>query len=99
VFVFELVGDTTPDAVVVAYAFRDHWMWFNGYSYQGRTFSFVIWKDYNCVAWITADNSAISGSGITSQTPVGDAIFLAYMAIPQVNPYSDIWSYGSQLLN
>jgi hypothetical protein len=62
VFVFELVGDPTLDAIVVAYAFRDHWMWFNGYSYLGRTFSFIIWKDYNCVNWFTADDSAISGT-------------------------------------
>jgi hypothetical protein len=26
VFVFELIGDSTLDAVLVGYAFRDHWM-------------------------------------------------------------------------
>jgi hypothetical protein len=57
VFVFELIGDSTLDAIVVGYAFRDHWMWFNGYSYIGRTFSFVIWKDYNCVAWNSIQDS------------------------------------------
>jgi hypothetical protein len=59
VFVFELVGDPTVDAIVVAYAFRDHWMWYNGYNYIGRTFSFVIWKDYSCVTWNTVDNSVL----------------------------------------
>jgi hypothetical protein len=97
VFVFELVGDSTPDAVVVAYAFRDHWMWFNGYSYIGRTFSFIIWKDYNCVAWITADNSVFISS--IPPNPVADALFFAYLSLPKINPYSDIWSYGSQMVN
>jgi hypothetical protein len=97
VFVFELVGDPTVDAVVVAYAFRDHWMWFNGYSYQGRTFSFVIWKDYNCVAWITVDNSVFIYP--LESNAVGDNLFTAYTNLPLVNPYSDIWNYGSRLLN
>jgi hypothetical protein len=91
------VGDPTTDAVVIAYAFRDHWMWFNGYSYQGRTFSFIIWKDYNCLAWITADNSAISGT--TSRNAVGDNLYSAYMNIPAGSPYSDMWTYGESLLN
>jgi hypothetical protein len=97
VFVFELVGDTTVDAVVVAYAFRDHWMWFNGYSYIGRTFSFIIWKDYNCNTWNTVDNSIIYGVGVYNA--LGDYLYEAYSKIPLSNPYADIWTVGSQMLN
>jgi hypothetical protein len=92
VFVFELVGVTTLDAVVVGYAFRDHWMWFNGYSYLGRTFSFIIWKDYNCIAWISVGDSAINGSPGSGQidTLVSDG--LNSLSIP--SPYDDIWTFG-----
>jgi hypothetical protein len=97
VFVFELVGDSTPDAVVVGYAFRDHWMWFNGYAYQGRTFSFIIWKDYNCVTWISAADSAVNGNFGASQFDADVINALNYLTI--VSPYDDIWSFGSSVLN
>jgi hypothetical protein len=79
---------------VVAYAFRDHWMWFNGYSYIGRIFSFVIWKDYNCVAWITVGNSVING--VTNLnilgTNVGSALNYLKSNNLIVDPYNDIWT-------
>jgi hypothetical protein len=92
VFVFELVGDSTLDAIVVGYAFRDHWMWFNGYSYISRTFSFVIWKDYNCVAWISVDNSVMNGfpGSSTIDRLVSDT--LSTMTLN--SPYDDIWTFG-----
>jgi hypothetical protein len=36
--------------VLYGYAFRNHWFWFNGYPVPGADFSysFIIWKDYNC---------------------------------------------------
>jgi hypothetical protein len=92
VFVFELVGDPTVDAIVIAYAFRDHWMWYNGYSYLGRTFSFVIWKDYNCVTWNAVDDSVINGA--PSQTMFGMVVSSALNAITIVDPYNDMWTFG-----
>jgi hypothetical protein len=96
VFVFELVGDPTLDAVVVGYAFRDHWMWFNGYSYLGRTFSFIIWKDYNCIAWNTADNSIFVNQKLDDST--GDAVTSALTRLLNAGKlthvYNDIWSFG-----
>lgn len=53
------IDTTTPDyndVVLYGYAFRDHWMWYNGYidpSIEGFSFSFVIWKDYNCQGFKT----------------------------------------------
>jgi hypothetical protein len=92
VFVFELVGDPTTDAVVVGYAFRDHWMWFNGYSYQGRTFSFIIWKDYNCIAWISVGDSAINGNPGSSLIDTFVSDTLSSMTVN--SPYDDIWGLG-----
>jgi hypothetical protein len=96
VFVFELVGDTTVDAIVVAYAFRDHWMWYNGYTYQTRTFSFVIWKDYNCIVWNSVDDSVINGvtSGSLLSMYVSGAISNLQGNNLIVDPYNDIWSIG-----
>jgi hypothetical protein len=97
VFVFELVGDPTLDAVVVGYAFRDHWMWFNGYSYLGRTFSFIIWKDYNCIAWVSIDNTVMNGAASTNILGVigTNAIRSSLIAVP----YDDIWGFGQSLIN
>jgi hypothetical protein len=50
VFVFEL-KDPTVDAIVYGYAFRDHWMWYNGFVNGATKLAFVIWKDYNCITW------------------------------------------------
>jgi hypothetical protein len=96
VFAFQLVGDSTLDAVVVGYAFRDHWMWFNGYTYQTRTFSFIIWKDYNCVTWISADNTVVQGSIGFSQF---DAMFQGFLNnFTPVAPYDDIWTLGESII-
>jgi hypothetical protein len=92
VFVFELVGDPTVDSIVVGYAFRDHWMWFNGYSYQGRTFSFIIWKDYNCVAWISVGDSAIGGSPVMGI--IDTIVWTALTGMSMPSPYNDIWGVG-----
>jgi hypothetical protein len=92
VFVFELVGDPNLDAIVVGYAFRDHWMWFNGYSYLGRTFNFIIWKDYNCVAWITAGDSAIFA--YPAMYPIDILVTNAINQMTVNSPYDDIWGFG-----
>jgi hypothetical protein len=52
VFAVKLM-DPTFDAVLVGYAFNNHWMWDNGYTYNGNSYAFVIWKDYNCKTWNT----------------------------------------------
>lgn len=44
-------GGGYNDVILCGYAFRNHWMWYNGYTeplIAEQTFSFVIWKDYNC---------------------------------------------------
>lgn len=42
------------DTVLVGYAFRDHWYWFNGFKMNDNHYvGFIIWKDYNCFSWKT----------------------------------------------
>lgn len=56
VFTIKLI-DPTLDAVLYGYAFNNHWMWFNDHTYGGVSYSFVVWKDYNCHTWNTISNS------------------------------------------
>jgi hypothetical protein len=55
VFVLQLL-DPTVDVILFGYAFNNHWIWINGYQYSGKTFAFVIWKDYNCKNWNNVSN-------------------------------------------
>lgn len=60
VVIVYIAETTTPnsDSVVYGYAFREHWMWFNGFRMDdGRYCSFIIWKDYNCDKWYTLNNN------------------------------------------
>jgi hypothetical protein len=81
---------------VVAYAFRDHWMWFNGYSYIGRTFSFIIWKDYNCITWNSVDDTVMSAAPTSNNLAYLVSMSFGYLQSTNkiVNPYGDIWSLG-----
>lgn len=58
VFVFETF-DPSVTPTFFGYSFKGHWMWTNGYKYQNRNFSIVIWKDNKCKVWNTVDNSKI----------------------------------------
>ena len=42
------------DSVLYGYGFNGHWFWFNGWKRtDGYYLTFIIWKDYNCVGWLT----------------------------------------------
>jgi hypothetical protein len=46
--------------VVYGYAFRDHWMWYNGFLMNdGYYVSFIIWKDYNCNGWASINSNLV----------------------------------------
>jgi hypothetical protein len=60
VVVVVLPDSTNSDSVVYGYAFRDHWMWINGFQMDDGTFvSFIIWKDYNCNGWATINSNRL----------------------------------------
>lgn len=57
---------TYNDVILIGYAFRNHWMWFNGHidpSIPTVMYSFVIWKDYNCKDWKTLDQPTSFSAG------------------------------------
>lgn len=96
VFVVKLM-DPTFDAVFVGYAFNSHWMWYNGYSYNGNLYSFVIWKDYNCKTWNTFSMSNFLTAKTSADPYYG--LWQVYVAkytdaTQKANfpvDYSDIW--------
>lgn len=100
VFVFELF-DRTVDAIFYGYSYKAHWMWFNDFSFAGRSFSFVIWKDYNCVVWNTIDNSMLQNN--FANTDANAAIYntlssalTSLQASPitlPYNSYEEIWEH------
>jgi hypothetical protein len=54
------------DAVLYGYAFNGHWFWQNGIQKSLSFYiSFIIWKDYNCVRWITLDSNQLGYSKST----------------------------------
>ena len=38
-------------ALLYGYAFRRHWFWHN--QYKGGEWTYVIWKDYHCITWVS----------------------------------------------
>ena len=53
------------DSVLYGYAFRGHWLWFNGLPNPGdgnHFMGYVIWKDYNCIGWVRLNLTSINFS-------------------------------------
>jgi hypothetical protein len=62
VVVVYITDGSNSDSVVYGYAFRDHWMWYNGFLMNdGYYVSFIIWKDYNCNGWTSINANVIGG--------------------------------------
>jgi hypothetical protein len=88
-----LTALTNGDSVLYGYAFRDHWMWYNGFLMDDQHYvSFVIWKDYNCIGWITYDNLVDGPStfDVTTTNLIKTAIS---NFAPQVDK-TDVWRTG-----
>lgn len=78
------------DAVVYGYAFRNHWLWFNGVPHPENSslfMSYIIWKDYNCFNWIKVGTTG--GSFSTNQFNVILALKNAISANQIIN---DLWN-------
>lgn len=53
------------DIILYGYGFNDHWMWDNSYKLnEGYSVSFIIWKDYNCIKWVSFSQNGISPSSV-----------------------------------
>jgi hypothetical protein len=97
VVVAYIADGTNSDSVVYGYAFRDHWMWYNGYVMDdGNYVSFIIWKDYNCITWSTINsNKLVNGQTTSFDSSTSTAVYFAignypYSTSPPV--YNDIWA-------
>jgi hypothetical protein len=82
------------DSVLYGYAFNRHWFWLNRFQLSlssGAYLTFVIWKDYNCVQWITinpGDSAYITSSYIsTDTTAITNNLQAGYAG----RDVSDIW--------
>jgi hypothetical protein len=84
---------TNGDSVLYGYAFRDHWMWYNGFLMDdGYYVSFIIWKDYNCITWIT-HNDMVDGQS-TFDAATTDLIKSAISNFASQVDKSDVWRTG-----
>jgi hypothetical protein len=64
-----LYGGDNMDTVLYGYAFNGHWFWYNGYVMNDGYFvTFLIWKDYNCVGYLTYNTNIDSGASYTDTT-------------------------------
>jgi hypothetical protein len=90
VVVVYITDKTNADSVLYGYGFRDHWMWYNGFLMDdGYYVTFIIWKDYNCVGWITHNDNIDGQSTFDTATTALITSAITNFA-PQVDP-TDIW--------
>jgi hypothetical protein len=100
VVVVYITDGTNSDSVVYGYAFRDHWMWYNGFLMNdGYYVSFIIWKDYNCIISSTIDSNSLASNlansfDVTTQNAIYSGV--AAYSVSASSNYLDIWStaYG-----
>jgi hypothetical protein len=91
--VIKIITGGNADSVLYGYAFRDHWMWYNGLLVDdGQCVSFIIWKDYNCVGWITYNDNLDDPSTFDGATTNLIKSAITNFA-PQVDT-TDIWKTG-----
>lgn len=68
------------DAVLYGYGFNEHYFLFNGLQASTGYVSFIIWKDYNCVQWITFNS--LNGPAVsftsTLYAPISSTIKFGY---------------------
>ncbi len=91
--VFVIQTTVSKDTVVYGYAFRDHWMWYNGYVINNAFLSFVIWKDYNCQGWIEP------GSSLTFTSTENAAIIKLSNSFQASADRADIWGTAKKFMN
>jgi hypothetical protein len=81
------------DSVLYGYAFRDHWMWSNGFLMDnGHYVSLIIWKDYNCITWLTFDSNL--NYYTTFDHTTSSLIQTAIFNFPSKADKTDIWKTG-----
>lgn len=87
--------NTNVDAVVYGYAFRGHWLWFNGLpnpNNGGQYMTYIIWKDYNCIEWRFMNSTFTGFTNEEYTVLVGKT---APITVTQINndPWSAAYNY------
>lgn len=108
VFILENFNSSVQ-AIFSGFAYQNQWMWVNNFTYIGRSFTFVLWRDTNCITWNTIENSQLQSpttSSLTTAAPANQAIQQAVTnalnalmnsnAFP-ANAYEEIWSHTDLL--
>ena len=96
VVIYQYTDGNNYDAVLYGYAFNGHWFWLNGFLLSGSYYSFIIWKDYNCVKWFTYDDSkspSQSSYSLNDASIIGEFLYGYYSAWNLDN----IWQVGKNI--
>ena len=86
------------DIVLYAYAFREHWGWFNRIG--GSVYSIVVWKDYKCDIWVNfdKDDTQQHSSSDYRNLFTSATIRSNLAAIPRENGSPNIWLSGKAIV-
>jgi hypothetical protein len=102
VVVVYVTDKSNSDSVVYGYAFRDHWMWYNGYLMDdGKYVSFIIWKDYNCNGWASINSNKIAtmpSSGINTFPPETNSLVYSFINSWGTEQSDDPWGVSVSLI-
>jgi hypothetical protein len=88
------------DSVLYGYGFNRHWFWLNGFKLSlsnGNYISFVIWKDFNCVQWITINPNDASYKPSSYITAENTAIIKNLQAGYAGRDVADIWKVAQDI--
>jgi hypothetical protein len=99
VVVAYIADKSNSDSVVYGYAFRDHWMWYNGFLMDdGYYVSFIIWKDYNCKGWTSINFNTISNMGLNAGAntfpPATHDLVYQFLSTFDYPNYYNVWGAG-----
>jgi hypothetical protein len=102
VVVVYITDGTNSDSVLYGYAFRDHWMWYNGFLMNdGYYVSFIIWKDYNCNGWASINHNTLTMQvyqGVNTFPTATNGLVYQFLTNFGVNREEDPWGAAGTFL-
>lgn len=99
VVVYVNTPGSNGDSVLYGYAFRQHWLWLNGYKTNDDHYvSFIVWKDYNCAGnWFDVSNSSNIHSTFSEDETA--ALRLKFSSYRQIGSYDDVWGTAKYIID
>lgn len=95
-------GSQYNDVLVYGYAYKNHWMWFNGYAHDSLSniYSFVVWKDYNCQTWKNLGTNPPSANRLTGFSPIQQKMMMSFVnGISSSEVLNDPWTLAKKLVD